>query len=64
VAEWLFGNEQLGGRFQDWAKVTPRHNSFIDALFNQSVTLSQLQEVKVTTVLIKIVMENESDEIG
>ena len=24
--------EQLGGRFQDWAKVTPRHNSFIDAI--------------------------------
>jgi hypothetical protein len=25
-------HEQLGGRFQDWAKVTPRHNSFIDAI--------------------------------
>lgn len=24
--------EQLGGRFQDWAKVTPRHNAFIDAI--------------------------------
>ncbi|MES2545503.1 MAG: AAA family ATPase [Bacteroidota bacterium] len=25
-------HEQLGGRFQDWAKVTPRHNTFIDAI--------------------------------
>jgi hypothetical protein len=25
-------HEQLGGRFQDWAKVTPRHNAFIDAI--------------------------------
>ncbi|RTY96045.1 AAA family ATPase [Flavobacterium sp. GT3R68] len=25
-------HEQLGARFQDWARVTPRHNSFIDAI--------------------------------
>lgn len=25
-------HEQLGGRFQDWAKITPRHNAFIDAI--------------------------------
>jgi hypothetical protein len=25
-------HEQLGGRFQDWAKVTPRHQAFIDAI--------------------------------
>lgn len=25
-------HEQLGGRFQDWAKVTPRHQSFLDAI--------------------------------
>lgn len=25
-------HEQLGGRFQDWAKVTPRHNAFIDSI--------------------------------
>jgi hypothetical protein len=24
--------DSLGGRFQDWAKVTPRHQSFIDAI--------------------------------
>src|SRR5690606_37768391 len=23
---------QLGGRYQDWAKVTPRHNAFIQAI--------------------------------
>lgn len=25
-------HEQLGGRFQDWAKITPRHTAFIDAI--------------------------------
>lgn len=25
-------HEQLGGRFNDWGKVTPRHNAFIDAI--------------------------------
>ena len=25
-------HEMLGGKFSDWAKVTPRHNSFIDAI--------------------------------
>ncbi|WP_177763170.1 AAA family ATPase [Flavobacterium sp. I3-2] len=25
-------HEMLGGRFNDWAKVTPRHNSFLDAI--------------------------------
>jgi hypothetical protein len=24
--------EQLGGKYQDWAKVTPRHQAFIDAI--------------------------------
>lgn len=25
-------HEMLGGRFSDWAKVTPRHNAFLDAI--------------------------------
>ena len=25
-------HEKLGGRFQDWAKITPQHNAFLDAL--------------------------------
>ena len=27
-------HETLGGRFQDWAKVTPRHTAFIDAILH------------------------------
>lgn len=29
-------HEKLGGRFQDWAKVSPRHQSFIDAILTSS----------------------------
>lgn len=29
-------HEQLGGRFQDWSKVSPRHRSFIEAILNSS----------------------------
>lgn len=27
-------HEQLGGRFQDWAKITPRHQAFLDAILH------------------------------
>jgi hypothetical protein len=29
-------HEQLGGRFQDWAKISPRHQAFIDAILGSS----------------------------
>ena len=29
-------HEQLGGRFQDWAKITPRHQAFIDAILQSN----------------------------
>jgi hypothetical protein len=29
-------HEQLGGRFQDWAKITPRHQAFIDKILNSN----------------------------
>jgi hypothetical protein len=28
--------EQLGGKYQDWAKVTPRHQAFLDAILHSS----------------------------
>lgn len=28
--------DKLGGRYQDWAKVTPRHKSFVDKIINSS----------------------------
>ncbi len=29
-------HEKLGGRFQDWAKLTPRHQAFIDAILQSN----------------------------
>ncbi|MFL0100588.1 AAA family ATPase [Tenacibaculum maritimum] len=29
-------HEQLGGRFQDWGKITPRHQAFIDKILQSS----------------------------
>lgn len=40
-------HEQLGGRFQDWARVTPRHQAFID-------TILQSKAHVITTVRRKI----------
>lgn len=40
-------HEQLGGRFQDWAKITPRHQAFIDAILGSSCHV-------ITTVRSKI----------
>src|SRR5690606_16769468 len=40
-------HEKLGGRFQDWAKVSPRHQAFIDAILQSSCHV-------ITTVRSKI----------
>lgn len=40
-------HEQLGGRFQDWAKLTPRHQAFIDAILKSKCHV-------ITTVRSKI----------
>lgn len=40
-------HEKLGGRFQDWAKVTPRHQGFIDAILKSKCHV-------ITTVRSKI----------
>jgi len=50
-------HEQLGGRWQDWAKVTPRHQSFIDAIL-----LSKLHVI--TCVRRKIEYSLDTDSNG
>lgn len=40
-------HEKLGGRFQDWAKITPRHTAFIDSIINSKAHI-------ITTVRRKI----------
>jgi hypothetical protein len=43
---------QLGGRYQDWAKVTPRHNSFIQTILKSSchiiTTVRRKQDYEMT----------------
>lgn len=46
-------HEQLGGRFQDWAKVTPRHNSFIDSIIQSSCHMITTSRRKVDYSLDK-----------
>lgn len=44
--------ESLGGRYQDWAKVTPRHQSFIDSILQSSchifTTVRRKQDYEMT----------------
>lgn len=44
--------ERLGGRYQDWAKVTPRHRSFVDAILQSNshmiVTLRRKQDYQMS----------------
>ena len=49
--------EQLGGRFQDWAKVTPRHQAFIDAILQSNCHV-------ITTVRKKIDYSMDKDANG
>ena len=45
---------KLGGRYQDWAKVTPRHNNFIQAILTSSchviTTVRRKQEYEMSDV--------------
>jgi len=50
-------HEQLGGRFQDWAKVSPRHQSFIDKILHSTSHI-------ITTVRRKIDYAMDSDNNG
>lgn len=40
-------HEQLGGRFNDWGKVTPRHNSFLDAIIQSKIHIITTSRRKV-----------------
>lgn len=40
-------HEQLGGRFQDWGKVTPRHNSFLDTIIQSKIHVITTSRRKV-----------------
>jgi hypothetical protein len=49
--------EQLGGKYQDWAKVTPRHQAFIDAILQSTCHV-------ITTVRRKQDYEMSKDSSG
>ncbi|MGH1385117.1 AAA family ATPase [Kordia sp.] len=50
-------HEQLGGRFQDWAKLTPRHQAFLDAILNSKCHV-------ITTVRKKMDYSMDKDSSG
>ncbi len=49
--------EKLGGRFQDWAKVTPRHQAFIDKILQSKCHV-------ITTVRRKVDYSLDQDQNG
>ncbi|OAD42859.1 AAA family ATPase [Polaribacter atrinae] len=50
-------HEQLGGKFQDWAKLTPRHQAFIDAILQSNCHV-------ITTVRKKMDYSMDRDSSG
>jgi hypothetical protein len=50
-------HEQLGGRFQDWAKISPRHQAFIDKILHSSAHI-------ITTVRRKVDYSMDADMNG
>src|SRR5690554_4996607 len=50
-------HEKLGGRFQDWAKVTPRHQAFIDKILQSKCHI-------ITTVRTKVDYSMDQDGNG
>ncbi len=50
-------HEQLGGRFQDWARISPRHQAFIDKIIQSSCHI-------ITTVRRKVDFALDNDNNG
>lgn len=50
-------HEQLGGKFQDWARISPRHQAFIDKIIQSSCHI-------ITTVRRKVDYTMDSDMNG
>lgn len=50
-------HESLGGRFQDWSRVSPRHQSFIDKILNSNCHI-------ITSVRRKVDYSMDSDSNG
>lgn len=50
-------HEQLGGRFQDWARISPRHQAFIDTILQSTCHI-------ITTTRRKIDYSLDSDQNG
>lgn len=50
-------HEQLGGRFQDWAKISPRHQAFIDKILQSTCHI-------ITTVRRKVDYSIDADMNG
>ena len=50
-------HEKLGGRFQDWSKVSPRHQSFIDKILQSTCHI-------ITTVRRKVDYAMDKDQNG
>lgn len=50
-------HEQLGGKFQDWAKISPRHQAFIDKILHSSCHI-------ITTVRRKVDYSMDADMNG
>lgn len=50
-------HEKLGGRFQDWAKITPRHQNFIDSILRSKCHI-------LTTVRRKVDYSMDRDRNG
>lgn len=50
-------HEQLGGRFSDWAKLTPRHQAFLDAILQSNSHI-------ITTVRKKMDYSMDKDSNG
>ena len=46
-------HELLGGRFQDWSKITPRHNAFIDSIIQSKCHMITTSRRKVDYSLDK-----------
>lgn len=54
----------LGGRYQDWAKVTPRHNAFIDAILQSNLHIIATARTKTDYEMTESNGKKKVEKVG
>lgn len=57
-------NNSYGGRFQDWAKTSPRHNAFVEAIKQSNISIISTVRKKTEYAIVNDGSKNRVQKLG